>query len=136
MSTYEVISTVALVLTSIIAIAAIVVPVIINHHTAKIHLKEREMEAFNQTIHERISEFLVTFGNWRNDVERGYVDSRLTDSASGAIYKLMYFCKDETYERLFDLSKKINKTPLDTVHIDRNFRYCVELLRKDFNLNK
>lgn len=98
MTVYEVMSIVAISLTALTSVSAIVIPLIINRKNTKEQRLQSEYNQQKEMILSTINEFMITFANWECNVMKA---APLLNS----IYRTMLICSEDLKNKLFDISK-------------------------------
>lgn len=123
LSTEWIITLVSLILTTLMAISALITPYIMKIIENKYRTKEKTIDFLTQTIYE----FLNSYSEFRcNSLHKMHVLS--------AIYKVMTFCQAPTKSKLNSLAELISMSTISYKDCDSLFFECITLLQQDFSL--
>ena len=126
MTVYEVMSIVAISLTALTSVSAIVIPLIINRKNTKEQRLQSERNQQKEMIQSTINEFMTAFANWECNAMKA---APLLNS----IYKTMLICREDLKNKLFDISKLFFLNT-DSSEIDIKIKEALNLLVLDFHI--
>lgn len=124
MTTEWIITTVALGLTTLMSLSSIILPFIMKYKENKLKQKAQEIELINNAIDKLVN----GYGEYRTN-------SAYNMNVLSAIYNTMFYCSQETKQKLQTLSESISKRNSYQIS-DTIFYDCIDSLQKEFKITK
>lgn len=126
MTVYEVMSIVAISLTALTSVSAIIIPLIINRKNTKEQRQQSERNQQYELIQSTINEFMSTYAEWGSD------ETKIAPLRR-SLYKTMLICSESTKYRLSEISNFFY-TDLKTTDLDYKLKEALDLLILEFHI--